>query len=852
MSFPRLRRPPIRRSLRFVSAGLALLTLVLLILHLIERSTLEDDVKADLSARRDALEQRIAAFIEGEARRLLSLDVARDRLPEDVRIDMGGDQPPWYERRVGERNLYTSFIGVAERPAIAVKVRTGSEEGVYYEVRLSSEVLLDAMAEIRPGKGSRVYLTSWDGQPLLRYPEDKKDDKKTQHQKYRRSSEAFEGILKGWHGESTYKDLDDREAVGAYSRSGWFHGGIVVEQKQEVAFAAVRGVRAWHVSGVLLVIVLLTLLGALVVPRARFTADLFRLYGYAKKYWFLVALVLLIMAVYAGSNGVRLALMKVVFDDVLLGKGAGAIEALKWVLSRFAIIIVVMAAASWLKDYLSKFVTQATINDIRCALSAHLLTLDMKFFDRRKAGEIMSRLSNDVNQTRKSLALIFGEFFQEPLMLVGALGAAFVVNWRLTILVFLGFPLLIFPIYKLGRMVKRYSKRRQVQRGVVTEVMLQTVSGVRTVKSFQMEEHENEVLRKASRKLLTQSIRVARTTALSRAVIDLTNGVGILMVIGIGGYMVIYGIAGANVSDLATLSLILGQMYKPVKDLTKTYNKIQESMAGAERIFEILDEKPEIDDVPDPVTLKAPQREISFDHVTFAYDDTPVLRDVNFRIKVGEVVALVGETGAGKSTITDLVARFYDPTSGRVAIDGIDLRKYRIRSVRQACAMVSQDAFLFNASVQENLLYGKPGASEAEVIAAAKGAGIHKEIECMDRGYKTRVGERGTRLSGGQRQRLTIARAILKDAPILILDEATSALDSETEAEVQVALARLMEGRTTFVVAHRLSTIAHADRILVLKDGELVETGTHDELLEKEDGVYQTLHRIQYATTNGG
>ncbi|MHC4859638.1 MAG: ABC transporter ATP-binding protein, partial [Planctomycetota bacterium] len=725
----------------------------------------------------------------------------------------------------------------------------------YIFARLPLGPVLDALREHHPGPGGSVYFTTVNGRPVIRWPDKAHRRPATKHQKFRRTTDALDSIATGKSGAATYKNLDDRDAVGAYCLSEVLHGGIVVEQEQRVAFSGIRGVQLWHVSGAVFVLLLLVVLGRVLVPKAQFTGDLFRILAYARRYWFLIALTIFCMGLYAGGNGVRLALMKTVFDDVLLGKGAGAVQALLWVMTVFAVVILVMAAAAWFKEYLSQYVTQAIVNDIRVNVCGHLVTMEMGFFDRQKSGQLMSRLSNDVTQTRKSIHVLFGEFFQEPLMLLGALGAAFYVNWRLTLMLFIGLPLIVVPVLKLGRLVKRYAKRRQVQRGVVTEVMMQTVTGIRTVKAFQMEDHEVEKLRQASRRLLLQSVRVARTVALSKTFIEVVNSIAGLIILAIGGYMVIYSIAGATASELATLSLIMAQMYKPVKDLAKTYTKIQESLAGAERIFEIVDREPRLRDRPEARVLERPERQIAFENVTFAYDEKPVLKKVSFTARVGEVVALVGETGAGKSTVTDLVARFYDPTEGRVTIDGVDLRDYKTRSIRKNTATVSQDAFLFNASVRENLRYGQPGATDEEIEEAAASAGIHDEILEMDRGYRTPVGERGTRLSGGQVQRLTIARAILKDAPILILDEATSALDSQTESEVQDALKLLMEGRTTFVIAHRLSTIGHADRILVFSEGELVEEGSHEELLEKEDGVYRSLHQIQFAaasTTNGG
>jgi len=835
-------------KLKVLTGVLVLTTLVLWISFAAERANIRERVKADLAARRDAVVARIDTLIRLEGARLEAVEPGENMWPPDVWVVNNVASDPPYGRRVGEENLYTAVVEEKD-PSIQVGLLMG--ESAYFVSKLPLTPVRDAMAEIVPPKGGRVYLTSMSGRPVLVYPGIREAAKLDEHQKFRMRSEALDSVAEGRCAESSYKDLDDRETIGAYCLSETLHGGIVVEQLERYALAKVRGVQPWHVAGALTAIVLVVLILFMLVPRADFTKDLFRLFAYTKKYWIVIGITILMMGLYAGGNMVRLVLMKVVFDDVLLGKGAGAIEALKWVIMVFGVIIVVMSASNWFKVYLIQWVTQSTVNDIRFDVASHMLRQDMKFFDRQRAGELLSRLSNDVAKTRLSLSMVFGEFFQEPLMLIAALGAAFIVNWRLTLLLFLGLPLVAFPISKLGRMVKKYAKRRQAQQGVVTHVMMQTVTGIRTVKDFQMEDRERERLRREMNRLLRQSIRVGRTTAFSRTLVEFINSVAGMAVMAVGGYMVIHGIAGASAADLMTLSVVMAQMYKPIKDLTRTYNKVQETMAGAERIFEILDLKPSIVDRPGAKTLVKPEREFAFDDVTFAYDDSPVLRNVSFQARVGEVVALVGETGAGKSTVCDLIGRYYDVSSGRVLIDGTDVRDYTIRSVRKAVSIVAQDAWLFNTSIGENILYARPSATFEEVVEAAKAARIHDEIMEMDHGYDTGVGERGARISGGQRQRITIARAILKDSPILILDEATSALDSQTESLVQEALERLMKDRTTFVIAHRLSTISHADRILVFHEGGLVEQGTHEELLSREDGFYHRLHRIQFAGANG-
>jgi subfamily B ATP-binding cassette protein MsbA len=535
----------------------------------------------------------------------------------------------------------------------------------------------------------------------------------------------------------------------------------------------------------------------------------------------------------------------VLVEDVLLNQAPDeAWRVLILISLVMCAIVLAMAVAHFAQQYFSRKVTQSVINDIRLAVGAHLLRLSLGFFHRRRQGELLSRLTNDVSQSRKSLRLVFGELLEEPLMLAGAVAAGFATNWRLALMIFFAFPLLIYPILKFGRKIKRYARKRQVKRADVTNVMVQMLAGIRIVKAFRMEEHEEERLQEANRQLLKKSLKVARTRALSETVLEVFNHIGAVVVMLAGGYFVLHNLFEITVADLVTFSAILTRMYKPLKGLTKTYNRIQDSLPGIERVLELLDVRPQITDRPDAVPLGKPEKTIAFEGVTFAYDDEPVLRDISLEVPVGSIVALVGPTGAGKSTLTDLVARYYDPGEGRILIDGADLRSFTVDSLLSRIAVVTQEPFLFHATIRENILYGRPNASQEEVEAAARAAFVHGEILEQPDGYDSVVGDRGSRLSGGQRQRITIARAILKDADILILDEATSSLDSLSEGEVQEALASLMKGRTTFVVAHRLSTIRNADRILVLDRGRIVESGSHDDLLAK-GGLYATLHAMQ-------
>ncbi|MHC4924106.1 MAG: ABC transporter ATP-binding protein, partial [Planctomycetota bacterium] len=535
-------------------------------------------------------------------------------------------------------------------------------------------------------------------------------------------------------------------------------------------------------------------------------------------------------------------------DDVLLTRDAGAWDRLWDIATLLLWVGGFSAGVLWLRLYLTRYLQNRISVEIRVMLCERIVRLPMAFHAKQRAGDLLSRIQADVTETRKGLDMLFGSVITEPFMIAGLAGVAFYLNWRLALFVFVGMPILLVPISYFAKRIKKYARKRQAKRADVTQAINQMLSGVRVVKAFRMEEHESKHIRGVSMEFLREAMRVARNQVTSRATLEFVQQMSGAVVLVIGGYLVLDG--SVTLGDLMAFILIMAKMYRSVKQLSSTYNKMQEAMAGAERIFEVLDTPDTMADAPNARALVKPRREIAFRDVSFRYgpDQPMVLNDIDFTAPVGQTVALVGTTGAGKSTLLDLVARFYDPEEGSIAIDGVDLRQYSRTSLMAQIAIVTQEPFLFNATVAENLRYGKPGASQSEIEAAARAAHMHEEIQRLDDGYETIVGERGGRVSGGQRQRLTIARAILKDPPILILDEATSALDSKVEKKVQDALNNLMKDRTTFVIAHRLSTIQHADLILVLEGGRIVERGTHKSLIEIGGGVYRHLYEIQFGS----
>jgi subfamily B ATP-binding cassette protein MsbA len=417
-------------------------------------------------------------------------------------------------------------------------------------------------------------------------------------------------------------------------------------------------------------------------------------------------------------------------------------------------------------------------------------------------------------------------------------------DWQLAMIAMVVLPFAFFPIVKFGKMLRRISTKSQESMGDISVILHETIGGNRIVKAFGMEDYEKERFSKENTKYFYYLMKSVSVRALSSPVMEFLGGVGIVFIIWYGGYNVIRGVStpGTFFSFLAALLML----YEPVKRLSNMNNVIQQGMAAAHRVYDILDTAPEIEDKPDAIPLPPMRDKLQLRNVQFRYGNEPVLKDINLKVVAGEVIALVGASGAGKSTLVDLIPRFYDVTDGAILIDGLDIRDVTMDSLRAQIGMVTQQTILFNDTVRNNIAYGDMHKQEEEIVAAVRAANAYDFIMKMEQGFNTIIGEQGVRLSGGERQRLCIARALLKNAPILILDEATSALDSEAEMEVQRALENLMAGRTTLVIAHRLSTIQNADRIVVIADGRIVEEGRHEVLL-KCDGEYCRLYELQFA-----
>jgi subfamily B ATP-binding cassette protein MsbA len=456
----------------------------------------------------------------------------------------------------------------------------------------------------------------------------------------------------------------------------------------------------------------------------------------------------------------------------------------------------------------------------------------------------MSRITNDVSYIQGAVSEAVTALLKDSFTLVCLVFVIFYRDWQLAIIAMFVFPLAVYPIAKFGQKMRQIATRTQVTMGSLTTLLQETISGTRIVKAFSMEEYENRRFSGENERLFRLNLKAVSINAISSPLMEFLGGLGISAIIFYGGYQVIHGYSTPGTFFSFLTALIM--LYEPVKRLTNVNNTIQQGIAGAQRVFGIIDLVPEIRNRPDALTLPPIAREIEICDVNFRYEETPVLRNIRLKIRAGEVVAFVGMSGGGKTTLVNLIPRFYDVTEGAILIDGRDIRDVTVESLRGQIAIVTQQTILFNDTVRNNIAYGDIARTEEEIVAAAKAANAHDFILRLPQGYDTFIGEMGTKLSGGEKQRISIARALLKNAPILILDEATSSLDSEAEIEVQDALENLMKGRTTLVIAHRLSTIRNADRIIVLVNGEIREEGTHEHLLSCE-GEYCRLYHMQFS-----
>ncbi|MGH7595948.1 MAG: ABC transporter ATP-binding protein [bacterium] len=504
----------------------------------------------------------------------------------------------------------------------------------------------------------------------------------------------------------------------------------------------------------------------------------------------------------------------------------------------------------YFQAYLMARVEQGIIKDLRNDLYRHLNELSLSFFHRTRTGQLISRITNDVNLVNGGVSAGFVTLVKNPLLILAYLGMAFYLSWELTLAALIILPTSLLLIGFIGSRLRRASSLSQEKMAEVTSVLQETISGVRVVKAFAMEEFEMRKFRTVAYDYFKALLHITRVSKLAGPVTEFLGaivGVGILW---FGGQQVLAG-EGLSPGEFMLFLLAIFSLMQPVKELSSVNTRLQEAAAAGERIFEILDLAPEVASLPGAKKIERFERSIRFERVSFAYENeetvasTEVLRDISFEVKKGEILAIVGPSGAGKSTLVDLLPRFYDPQQGRILLDDLDLREIELKSLRRLMGIVTQETILFHDSVRNNIAYGLQGISDERLIQAAEAANAHRFIAELSKGYDTVIGERGVKLSGGQRQRLAIARALLKNPPILILDEATSALDSESEMLVQQAIERLMANRTSFVIAHRLSTILHAHQIIVIDKGRIVQRGTHDELLAQK-GIYQKLYKMQF------
>ena len=566
-----------------------------------------------------------------------------------------------------------------------------------------------------------------------------------------------------------------------------------------------------------------------------------RILSYIKPYMHRLIFAMFCTIMAAAGNLYIPWIIKDMIDEVLADKNG---TMLNWIAASIIAIFVVRGLFWYGQNYLMSYVGQSVIIDIRAAVFKKLQRLSVSFYDKNKTGTIMSYVTNDVNALQSAMVENTIEMITEGFILIGSVVAMIYLDWRLTLFTVCTFPVVLWFMEFFGKKIRKTGGRIQECTADITSVLQESVASARVIKSFVREDYEVDRFDVENRANFRANMKNAQLMATLTPVVELVAAIGVTMIIWYGGNNVINGTITAG-SLVAFLTYAVN-ISNPIKRLTRVIGNIQKALAAAQRVFMIIDMPEEIAESRDAKQLPEVSGKVEFQNVSFAYDDKGnVITDLSFSVKPGEVIAIVGPSGAGKSTIANLLPRFYDVNKGDIKIDGHSVREVTLDSLREQVGIVPQETMLFNGSVYNNILYGRLDATKEEIEAAAKAANAHDFIMQLSDGYETKLGDRGVNLSGGQRQRIAIARAILKNPRILILDEATSALDTESERVVQEALDRLMVGRTSFVIAHRLSTVKNADKILVLEKGNLVESGTHDELLAL-DGLYAHLYKIQY------